>query len=630
MSTEIKSPRHAAARAYAEAGIPVFPCEVNGKRPACANGFKDATCFLGQIDLWWGIADYNIGLEPERAGWAVIDIDNGEGKNGSSSWAALGFDIPTRRVRTPRGGYHCYFHGSLPPTASKLAKDVDTRGRGSYVLVPPSVVDGKPYTVIDDRDIADLPSGIEAALTKPATEAKSAVSELDLPGNVSRARSLLTVLVDRGDVAREFHGGNDRTYRLSCELLNLGLSPEMARELLEEIWNPHCEPPWDDDALRDIIDHASRYSQNEDGAWAVPSAGEAFGDAISRLQTSNPLKDRSRFYPEDETEQEEGLEPSWLVNSILPMNSTVLLYGPSQSYKSFLALDLALSVSTQATETFGSKPNATGTVFYAALEGKNNIKKARRRAWKVARGIEGRIDNFYVLTAPMVAMPNEVEEFGDQIKARAAGRPVRLIVIDTLAKSMAGLNENDAGDAGRFIRFCDSLVEAFGCTVIAIHHSGKDSDKAARGSSAFLAGFDTVLETKADRKSKTVEFWVRKHKDADEREEPFLFQGKEIGQSLVFFPLDPTEHRKLTADPFEPRRIGSALLELKAVGPASGVSRVVVATQLLGTAEFLTEEDRQAAIAETSKRLAALSKDKLRAYCPNGENWYLPAKPIAS
>src|SRR5579872_5729053 len=131
----IGSSKHLEARRYAEDGIPVFPCRVNGKEPACANGFKDATTDLAQIDAWWSEADFNIGVEPERAGWAVVDVDPG----GLEAWKTLceeHSDWRSTRVRTPRGGLHVYYVGSLPPTAGTdkngIAAGIDTRGRGSY------------------------------------------------------------------------------------------------------------------------------------------------------------------------------------------------------------------------------------------------------------------------------------------------------------------------------------------------------------------------------------------------------------------------------------------------------------------------------------------------------------------
>ena len=141
------TPRHEMALAYARLGIPIFPVVVNGKRPACPNGFKDATTNEDIINRWWGAQDYNLALEPDKAGWCVIDIDPRH--RGDESWEHLITElhdmVTTRTVITPSGGRHLYFHGSLPSTVGKLGSGLDTRGRGGYVLVPPSVIDGREY-----------------------------------------------------------------------------------------------------------------------------------------------------------------------------------------------------------------------------------------------------------------------------------------------------------------------------------------------------------------------------------------------------------------------------------------------------------------------------------------------------
>ena len=46
-------PLSAAAREFAAAGVPVFPCTSYGKRPATEHGFHDATTNLDQIEAWW-------------------------------------------------------------------------------------------------------------------------------------------------------------------------------------------------------------------------------------------------------------------------------------------------------------------------------------------------------------------------------------------------------------------------------------------------------------------------------------------------------------------------------------------------------------------------------------------------
>ena len=133
---------------YAERGIPIFPCRLDSKAPACAHGHKDASKDPDQIRAWWiECPSYNIGLCPEDAGWCVIDIDPRH--RGDESWERVTTElhdmVTTRTVITPSGGRHLYFHGSLPSTVGKLGPGLDTRGRGGYVLVPPSVIDGKEY-----------------------------------------------------------------------------------------------------------------------------------------------------------------------------------------------------------------------------------------------------------------------------------------------------------------------------------------------------------------------------------------------------------------------------------------------------------------------------------------------------
>lgn len=138
-----------AALDYASRGIQVFPCWPGSKKPATPNGFKDATSDLATIKAWWTKnPECNVALSPEAASWCVVDLDGGE--VGEASWAKLqaeyGAAPSSHEVRTPSGGRHIYFCGSLPPSTSTIAPKVDTRGTGSYVLVPPSVVDerGEP------------------------------------------------------------------------------------------------------------------------------------------------------------------------------------------------------------------------------------------------------------------------------------------------------------------------------------------------------------------------------------------------------------------------------------------------------------------------------------------------------
>lgn len=145
------TPRHATALEYAACGVPVFPCLPGAKRPATAHAFYDRSADPEVINAWWQERDYNIGVVPDDLGCVVIDLD---GVLGEAAWAAFlaegPVDQPLWHIRTPSGGRHLWFSGSLRPSAGKLGPGIDIRSQGSYVLVPPSVVDGREYVLIQD------------------------------------------------------------------------------------------------------------------------------------------------------------------------------------------------------------------------------------------------------------------------------------------------------------------------------------------------------------------------------------------------------------------------------------------------------------------------------------------------
>jgi len=145
---------------YAELGYPVFPCVPGGKVPLTKRGFKDATTDTAQIEAWWQEnPDANIGIPTE--GLLVVDIDGAD-----NPWLTDNPDRMTDLARgplslTPSGGRHHLFR--QPPgklwknTTGKLAPKVDTRANGGYIVVPPSVVDGKSYYWAEGYELDDLP-----------------------------------------------------------------------------------------------------------------------------------------------------------------------------------------------------------------------------------------------------------------------------------------------------------------------------------------------------------------------------------------------------------------------------------------------------------------------------------------
>jgi hypothetical protein len=139
------------AAAYANAGIPVFPCASLGKQPLTRRGFQDATADLGGVTNWWQRwPGANIGIPTGVAsGVDVVDVDVHPGGNGygameraraegfATKWAWL--------VRTPSGGLHAYYRcnpeGEQQRSWQVPGQHVDFRGDGGYIIAPPSQVE---------------------------------------------------------------------------------------------------------------------------------------------------------------------------------------------------------------------------------------------------------------------------------------------------------------------------------------------------------------------------------------------------------------------------------------------------------------------------------------------------------
>jgi Bifunctional DNA primase/polymerase, N-terminal/Primase C terminal 1 (PriCT-1) len=148
-----------AALRYADLGYPVFPCVPGGKAPATAHGFLDATTDTEQIEAWWTARpDSNIGMP--TAGFLVVDVDGADNPWPGDDLEGLE-ECPVSQ--TPHGGRHHVYRQpqgkSWNSTASRLAPKVDTRANGGYIVLPPSVVGGKPYQWAGEFEIepSDLP-----------------------------------------------------------------------------------------------------------------------------------------------------------------------------------------------------------------------------------------------------------------------------------------------------------------------------------------------------------------------------------------------------------------------------------------------------------------------------------------
>jgi hypothetical protein len=140
----------AAALAYASSGIPVFPLAPRSKIPLIpaskgGHGLHDATTDFGVIKAWF--QDHptaNIGLRTGIS-FDVIDLDS-EAAVDALEQARAGRETLRGPVVRTGHGFHWYVQPTGIGNRAGLLPGVDFRGRGGYVLGPPSVhPDGHRY-----------------------------------------------------------------------------------------------------------------------------------------------------------------------------------------------------------------------------------------------------------------------------------------------------------------------------------------------------------------------------------------------------------------------------------------------------------------------------------------------------
>jgi len=201
----------------------------------------------------------------------------------------------------------------------------------------------------------------------------------------------------------------------------------------------------------------------------------------------------------------------WLIDDMVPENSLTAIWGEPGAYKTFLVLDMMLSLAHGA-EWHGAEL-AKALVVYVAGEGVGGLRK-RVGAWHHERQLDAADADFILIEEPAPLDADGAKALIDTIDALRADRQVAAMVYDTLARCMVG-DENSAADMSAAIGAVDDVRSHYaGSTAILVHHQGKDAARALRGSTALLGALDASLQArKADSYLEVVQ---HKQKDAEQ------------------------------------------------------------------------------------------------------------------
>ena len=228
------------------------------------------------------------------------------------------------------------------------------------------------------------------------------------------------------------------------------------------------------------------------------------------------------------------LDAGDFVQGLLCAGSLACVYGQSNSGKTFFATTLALHVA--AGLPFAGRRVDRGGVLYCALESGFGFKN-RVVVWRNEMALEDASIPF-VATFRHINMldpAQDLEAFATFVLdlTRVTGTPIKLVVIDTLARAMSGGNENAAEDMGALVMNADYLRQTTGACILFVHHSGKNQALGARGHSSLVAAVDTEIEVTVDD-TKQHAATVLKQRDLD--------KGLAIGFALEIVELGRNPH----------------------------------------------------------------------------------------
>jgi hypothetical protein len=560
-SAATASPFHELARL----GFSAFPVERGGKRPLVRwERFQSERPDPATLEQW-AQRETNIGIATGAvSGLLVLDLDSE-----AAVAEAMALGLPdTLTVRTGKG-LHAYFAhpGGKVGNRAGIRPGWDIRGDGGYVVAAGSLhPSGKRYEWGNPPGLfglAPVPNWLASMLEPPAKPAPvpsvaSARPVASVPTSSDCHPYALAALEGEcAAICKASQGAQEST--LNAAALKMGhyvgggvLAFDTARNRLlsAALSMPSHDPrnPWTaeglsakiDRALRDGMAQPKKVPERMNFASQPrhdPETGEIIEDAPPQPQREGRPANVFRFVAVGDLEYR---PPEFLVDGLVETETVGLLFGDPGCGKSFVAVDLCLSIATGS--PFHGRKVKRGPVFLIAGEGHNGLTR-RFAAWSKSKGVG--------LDDARLFVSNRSAQFLDAASAASVAEAVHglaslhgnpaLIVIDTLARNFGPGDENSTSDMNAFVNAADDLKAHFpGSAVLIVHHSGHADKQRARGAMSLKGALD--CEYRVEKSEGVIRLTNTKMKDA-EPPKPLAFKlsGVDLGDGASSAVLVETE-----------------------------------------------------------------------------------------
>jgi hypothetical protein len=190
-----------------------------------------------------------------------------------------------------------------------------------------------------------------------------------------------------------------------------------------------------------------------------------------------------------------GPQTQWLVEGLWSEQAVGILGGEPKCCKSFLALDVAVSVASGAACLRQFPVRRSGPVLLFPAEDSLAVVRQRLEGIAAAAQVSFASLPVQVITAPSLRLdtPTDRSRLADTVQQL---RPI-LLILDPLIR-LHRVDENDATQIAALLSYLRELQRQFQLAVILVHHARKDSNasrpgQALRGSSELHGWGDSNL-----------------------------------------------------------------------------------------------------------------------------------------
>jgi hypothetical protein len=266
----------------------------------------------------------------------------------------------------------------------------------------------------------------------------------------------------------------------------------MLHESGEDVPPAHGSPPIDErtEAILNGIDLSFGEDAAADRALASVINSAAKKAAPEPLIRTESLLEHAFWLREAQA----STRLPYVVKGVFGRGHIIVFWGPPGSGKTFVAMDMACHIG--AGLPWHGRRAKRGVVMYVAAESSRIYIENRIAAIRIERP---ELVDSDVLFVPLAldllhTQRGDVDRVIDAAAILARDEAeVCLVVIDTLAVTFGGGDENAPADMGLYVSNIQHIRDKTGAAVLVVHHTGKDEARGMRGHSSLLGALDAEL-----------------------------------------------------------------------------------------------------------------------------------------